>query len=228
MLAVGTVHTACAEPPQPVAPAAPVPGSLAESEHNMPDPETPAPGVLTAAKAAVAKLGSEVVLGRYSVAIDQMYPAWKKRLAQRMGGMEKLNAQLADTAKKMQNNGVSIISFKPQGETSVHEVMLGRKTVTVNGKQVQVVTFTKWLLIIPTATQFKFFKVDQPGAAPTLHVVESTGFQVVISDKGANDWTFIDGSGLSVSDLRSLFSNLPEDLVLPAMGGHEIKGDEQR
>jgi hypothetical protein len=228
MLAVGRVHTAHAEPPRPAAPAVPLLPSPVDSEHNMPDPETPAPEVLTAAKAAVEKLGSEVVLGRYNVAIERMYPTWKKRLAERMGGMEQLNAQLAASAKKMQNNGMSITSFKPQGEPSVHEVTLGRKTVKVNGKPVQVDAFTKWLLIVPTATQFKFFKPDQPGAAPTLHVVESTGFQVVISDKGANDWTFIDGSGLSVADLRSLFSNLPEDLVLPVMGGREIKGDAQR
>jgi hypothetical protein len=106
----------------------------------------------------------------------------------------------------------------------VYEVSLGKKAVTVNGKPSEVDVFTKWLLFIPTATQFRLFKANDPKP----HVVESTGFQVAISDKGKDDWTFIDGSGLTVSDLRSLFPTLPEDLELPAIGGREVGGAKER
>jgi hypothetical protein len=54
-------------------------------------------------------------------------------------------------------------------------------------------------------------------------IIESTGFQVAISDKGKADWTFIDGSAVSVNDLRSLFGNLPQDLELPPLEKRQIK-----
>ena len=212
------------EPALPAAPGAPVAPKPADPENVMPDPEVPAAEVLFSAKAAVEKLGAQVVLGRFDVAIERMYPVWKKRMAERVGGMEQLVAKLGGAAKQMQVNGVSLISFKPEGQPSVHEVSLGKKSVTVNGKPSEVDVFTKWLLFIPTATQFRLFKENDPKP----HVVESIGFQVAISDKGQNDWTFIDGSGLTISDLRTLFPTLPEDLVLPPMGGREITTGEQR
>jgi hypothetical protein len=52
---------------------------------------------------------------------------------------------------------------------------------------------------------------------------ESTGFQVAISDKGSNEWYFIDGSAVTVSELRSLFITLPEKMDLPALDKKQIK-----
>jgi hypothetical protein len=213
---------------KPALPAVPVAPKPVETENNMPAREIPAPEVILSARTAVEKLGAEVVLGRYAVAIERMYPAWKKRMAERLGGMEKLQAKLDAAAKQMQSNGMSIISFKPNGEPTMHEVSLGKKKVLVNGKEVEVDVFTKWMLLIPTATQFRVFKQVEEGAPPKLLTVESTGFQVAISDKGKNDWTFIDGSGLSVADLRNLFPTLSEDLELPQMGGREIKPGAER
>jgi hypothetical protein len=54
-------------------------------------------------------------------------------------------------------------------------------------------------------------------------IIESTSFQVAISDKAALDWTFIDGSDLTVGDLRSIFGNLPLDLELPALEKKQVK-----
>lgn len=223
MLAGGLASAQTRSAP-PVAPGAPVTPVAPRPKDPMPDPEVPAPEVIASAKAAVAKLGGEVVLGHYGVAIERMYPTWKKRMAEKVGGMEQLEAKLSGAAKQMQTNGVSLISFKPEGQPIVHEVGLGKKTVTVNGTQSEVGVFTKWMMFIPTTTQFRFFKPNDPKP----YVVESTGFQVAISDKGKNDWTFIDGSGLTVSDLRGLFLTLPEDLELPPIGGREVGGAPQR
>ena len=54
-------------------------------------------------------------------------------------------------------------------------------------------------------------------------MIESIGFQVAVSDKGKNDWTFIDGSGLTVNDLRGLFVTLPQDLELPPLEKRESR-----
>ena len=54
-------------------------------------------------------------------------------------------------------------------------------------------------------------------------MIESIGFQVALADKGKNDWTFIDGAGLTTADLRSLFITLPQDMELPPIEKKEVR-----
>jgi hypothetical protein len=175
------------------------------------------PDVVDSAVDAVAKLGDEVVLGRYQVAVERMNPMWKERIAQRLGGMKELEKQLASVAQQMVQQGVSMISFKPQGPTRSFEVGPGKKVDKVAGEQVESLIFTKWIVLIPTVTTFRILRQGDPKPM----VIESIGFQVAISDKGKNQWSFIDGSGLSVNDLRMLFSTLPQDLQLPPISKRE-------
>lgn len=150
--------------------------------------------VVASAVAAVGRLGEEVVLGRYQVAVEKMNPEWKDRVAKRMGGMEALEKQLSGVAQQMVQQGVSMISFKPQGQPRSYEVGPGRKLETVNGQQVESLVFNKWMVLIPTSTKFRIIRQ----ADPKPLVIESIGFQVAVSDKGKNDWTFIDGDRKSV------------------------------
>ncbi len=209
MLASGTVMAQ-----KPLAPLPPVredmPGTAAV---------TAPPEVVASAVAAVAKLGDEVVLGRYQVAVDRMNPMWKERTAKRMGGMEELNKQLAGVAKQMVQQGISMISFKPQGQPRSFEVSPGKKVEKVNGVETESLVFNKWLVLVPTATKFRIMR---EGDTKPL-VIDSIGFQVAISDKGRNDWSFIDGSGLSVNDLRSMFATLPQDLTFPPLEKKESR-----
>jgi hypothetical protein len=178
---------------------------------------TAPPEVVASAVAAVQKLGAEVVKGHYQVAIDRMVPSWKERMARRMGGMEELQKQLAGLAEQMSQQGVSMISFKPDGEAHSFEVWPGKKKTVVDGKETEDLIYTKWLVIIPTVTQFRIMKDRE------FHIIESRGFQVAVADKGANDWTFIDGSGVTVADLRSLFLTLPADVELPPIERREVR-----
>lgn len=175
------------------------------------------PEVVASAVAAVSKLGEEVVLGRYQVAIERMNPQWKERTANRMGGMKALEEQLSGVAAQMVQQGISMISFKPQGQPTTFEVDPGRRVVKENGAAVEKLAYTKWLVLVPTATRFRIIR---PGTKPV--VIESTGYQVAVSDKGKDNWTFIDGAGLKISDLRSLFITLPQDMRLPPVGKREI------
>lgn len=175
--------------------------------------------VVAAASAAVADLGNEVVLGRYQVAVERMNPQWKENAANRMGGMKDLEKQLAGVARQMVQQGISIISFKPQGQPRSFEVSPGKKVDKVNGGDVESLIFTKWLVMIPTVTKFRIIREGQP--KPVF--IESIGFQVAISDKGKNNWTFIDGSGLTVNDLRSIFITLPQDLKFPPLEKRESR-----
>ena len=172
--------------------------------------QAPAPREVTSsAIAAVEALGKRVVLGDHKAAIESMYPQWKKRMAKRFGGIEKLEQQLDGIGEEMARNGVGIISFKTMGAPRAYEVWPGKPLDGVEGEAQPV--FDKWLLLIPTVTQFRIMQGDPP----ETHVINSHGFQVAIADKGRNNWTFINGSDVSVSDLRSLFASLPANMELP-------------
>lgn len=199
-------------------PLAPLPKVVPAEARSAVSSAAPA-DVVASAVAAVASLGEQVSLGRYEVAVQRMNPAWKERTAKRMGGMEELEKQLAGVAKQMVQQGVSIISYKPQGAVRSYEVSPGRKVETVAGAEVESLVFNKWLVIVPTATQFRVFREKQQ--KPTL--IDSIGFQVAIADKGKNNWTFIDGSGLTVNDLRGLFATLPADLQFPPLEKRESR-----
>ncbi len=172
--------------------------------------------VVDSAVAAVAGLGDAVVMGRYQVAVERMNPLWKERTSSRMGGMAELEKQLATVAQQMVKQGITIRSFKPQGQAQSFEVGPGRKVEKVDGQEVETLIFNKWLIFIPTSTHFRIMRDGQKAVE-----IESIGFQVAISEKGKNDWTFIDGSGLTVNDLRSLFVTLPPDLKFPPIEKRE-------
>jgi hypothetical protein len=169
-------------------------------------PEVPASAV-----AAVSRLGEEVVLGRYQVAIERMNPQWMERAAQKIGSKEELKRKIEGVAAEMVRQGISMISFKPQAEPLVYQVSPGHRAQGAGG---QTFGYTKWLVLVPTATRFRILSRVQ-GGLPQSVTIEKIGFQAAISDKGANDWTFIDGAGLQVADLRSLFPTLPRDMKLP-------------
>lgn len=197
------------------APAAPQ-ASLAEAEVQA---ESVPPEVTASAVAAVGKLGDEVVLGRYQVAVDRMNPLWKKRAAERMGGMEALEKQLSGVAAQMVQQGISMISFKPQGQPKVYQVTPGKKLVKEGGVNVEKLVYTKWLVMVPTVTKFRIMREGVPKPL----VIESISYQVAVSDKGKNDWTFIDGAGLKPADLRGLFITLPQDIELPPVEKREVR-----
>jgi len=185
-------------------------------------PEAVPPEVVASAVTAVGKLGEEVVLGHYQVAVERMNPMWKERVAKRMGGMHVLEKQLKGVAAQMVQQGISMISFKPQGMPRAFGVVPGKKVVKENGVETEKLVYTKWMVLVPTLTRFRIIP-RQEGEAPKFISIESTGYQVAVSDRGKNDWTFIDGAGLTVNDLRSLFITLPQDMELPPVGKREVR-----
>ena len=178
---------------------------------------------MASAVTAVAGLGNEVVLGRYQVALERMNPLWKERTANLMkGGMKELEKQLSGVAQQMVQQGISMISFRPQGQPRSFEVGPGKKVDKINGAEVESLIFNKWMVMIPTVTKFRIMQKIE-GQAPKVITIDSIGFQVAIADKGKNNWTFIDGSGLTVNDLRSIFITLPQDLQFPPLEKHESR-----
>jgi hypothetical protein len=184
--------------------------------------EQPSPEVALSAVAAVRLLGAEVVKGNFRIAYDRMYPQWKERTARQFGGMDRLEAKMVAASQELTRQGVSIVSFQPAGEPKVFEVWPGKKLRNEGGQAKEIFVYTKWLVIIPTATRFNIIQNHQN------QVIESRGYQVAISDKGTNDWTFIDGASLTVPELRSLFLTLPEDFKLPEIERRVVPPEERR
>ncbi len=203
------------------------PGLLAQNTPAAPPAEGEAevmsdpvpPEVSASAVKAVTQLGEQVVLGRYKVAIERMNPLWKERTARRIGGMDALERKLEGVAAEMVEQGISMISFKPHGRPTVYQVSPGRRPAAGNAATDGRLVYTRWLVIVPTTTTFRIIREGVPKPL----VIESTGYQVAISDKGKNDWTFIDGAGLNPADLRGLFGTLPADIELPPVEKREVR-----
>lgn len=175
--------------------------------------------MVASAQAAVADLGKQVVLEHYEVAIQRMNPQWKERLAAKMGGPEAMEKQLSAASAEMVRQGVKITEFKPQGQPRSFEVGPGKKVEAVGGVSVEKLVYTKWLVLVPTLTRFRIL----PENAQKPIVIESTGYQAAVADKGKNNWTFIDGSSLTLNELRKLYINLPADLELPPIDKREVR-----
>jgi hypothetical protein len=122
-------------------------------------------------------------------------------------------------AAQMVQQGISMISFKPQGQPKVYQVTPGKKVVKEGGANVEKLVYTKWLVMVPTVTKFRIMREGVPKPL----VIESISYQVAVSDKGKNDWTFIDGAGLKPADLRGLFITLPQDIELPPVEKREVR-----
>jgi hypothetical protein len=176
--------------------------------------------VVNSAIAAVNDLGKQVVLGKMKTSMERMYPQWRQRLSERAGGDAALEKTFDEMMAAMMKQGTTMISFKTFGFPTVYDVYPGKKVEMIDGKSVETLINTKWMLLIPTEIRYRVMN----GATPLI--IESKGYQIAISDKDKINWTFIDGAGLKVQDLRSMFISLPKDMVLPEIKRREVPRDE--
>lgn len=171
--------------------------------------ERPSVEVVQSAIAAVNRLGESVVKGDYATVLQRVNPTWRERLATRLGGGQAFLKQFQQAAQALTKQGMSVVSMKAQGFPQCFEVFPGKKVEMVNGRSVETLISTKWLLLVPTQ---KIVRLTTPTENMMLEV---TGFQVAVSDKAQLDWSFIDGAAVSVADLRAMFINFPMDQALP-------------
>jgi hypothetical protein len=176
------------------------------------------PEVLVRAQKAVQDLGLEVRKGNYSFVVETMYGPWKSKEVRRSGGEGAFaKSVLVDIPRKMREQGIQITQFTAGRPTSAFEVRPVMKVIKDGdvGAMKEVSHYREWLVFVPTTRRCR---ISQAGK---VTFVESTGYQAAVVTKGKNDWTFINGSGLSVDQLRGLFSSLPiskEQLGLPKVG----------
>lgn len=178
--------------------------------------------VMASAVKAVSELGQSVVMGKYQVALDRMNPKEKERMAKQVGGLDALERRLASVPAEMVRQGVRMLSCKPQGKPQGFGVEPKPTVVMVNGKEVSRMASSQWLVLVPTLTKFKVLQRAEGQPAKWLEI-ESQSFQVAVSKRGLEDWTFIDGAGLTVGRLRNLYVTLPADIKFPPVHKRQVQ-----
>jgi len=184
--------------------------------------------VATSAQAAVQTLGLEMMKGNFKFGQDRIYPRWKRRLAKRVGSMEKLEAQLVAAAQQKISMQFAVTAYSARLPASFFSVWRAKKIDPRTGKRVldatgREIIVEHWLAVVPTTTRVKYPDIQQGGK---IRVLEEDGYTIAISEKGANDWHFMTGLKPSIQDLRSLFPTLPntaKELGLPKSVAWEIK-----
>ena len=201
------------------------------------------------AQAAVQKLGVEMMKGNFKYGQDRMYPRWKRRLAKRVGGMDKLEAQLVAAQQRKAKMGLRVTAFQAKWPASFFKVwpvkkinqatgkpvmvkapkvdpITGDPVLDENGQEIMVDSFAleyHWLAIVPTVTRVQIPDAKLPGK---LYELEESSYTVTVSKVGKNDWHFLTGLKPTVQDLRSLFPLLLKDdleKALPKPSAREIK-----
>ncbi len=180
------------------------------------------------AQAAVEKMGFEMMKGNFGYAHERMYPRWKRRLAARSGGIDKLNTKLAASLEQNNKMKVNVTSLRALMPTTFFSVWRSKKIDDRTGQPIKnsagnFVVVEHWLAIVPTITRVK---IPDPNKGGVIRELEENGYTVAISEKGSNQWYFMAGLKPTPQDLRGMFPSLPADtsaLGLPASSMREIK-----
>lgn len=172
--------------------------------------------VARGAARAVDAMGVELVKGRVAVTLEKMYGPWKDRAARRLGGMDKLVQVVVERRDKMQEEGMQLAMLKAGAPTSGFEVRPVMKTDPKSGLK-EVDHYQEWLVFVPTTIRYRVIESD----TGKTRYIEREEFQVAVAKQGTDDWEFIDGSKLTIDELRTMFPTLSprrSQLGMPGVG----------
>lgn len=173
-------------------------------------PRKPVPEVVKReAQKAVQALVNQVVRGNQDAAFKHMNPEWRKKLARKNGGEKKLMKQMREQFASLQAQGIVIRAMEAQQPIMAYEVDFGLEQKKVNGVVQNVGIYKQWLVFVPTVSLIS--AINRQTKPPTTYDIRADSFQAAICKKGANEWTFIDGSDLKAANLREIFEFLPKD-----------------
>lgn len=173
------------------------------------------------AQKATQALVNQVVRGNQDAAFLYMNPEWKKKLARKNGGEEKLMKDMRSKFAELQAQGVSIRAMEAKQPSVAYEVDFGHKDQVVNGQIHKVGIYKKYLVFVPTVSLVT--ATNRRVQPPEIYDIRIDGFTAAICDKGQNNWTFIDGADLKAANLRELFKFLPKNEKLLGFPKREKK-----
>jgi hypothetical protein len=173
--------------------------------------------VMERARMAVQKLVDQVVRGNYEATLETMHPEFVKAISRPYGGPEKYKASMLKMMQQMGGNGIAIQAIITQAPETALEVDFGMQDVLVDGKPVlgadgkpkREGAYRSWMVFVPTVMDV--FITDKQAQPPVMKKVRKWNFQVAISPKREENWTFISGSSINPLLLRKIFPFLPKD-----------------
>lgn len=149
---------------------------------------------------AVQAVGDEALQGKFDEVVAKLYPRFRQRAVKQAGGEAALVATFSKMFSDLSATGITITQFV--AEPALHAF--------------DIPEFSEWLVFVPTARTIRFLD-------PTTRQVQKgvlRDYQIAIRKKnGEGDWTFLNGSTMEISELRTLFPSLPstpEALGLPS------------
>ena len=157
--------------------------------------------VLADAVVAVQNVGDQTLKGEYAEVVEKMYPRFQQRSAKKLGGKAKMALEMKAAVDKFAASGMKITNLT--AEPALHGF--------------EIPEFREWLVFVPTTRTVR--RIDpETGLAQRLEI---TDYQAAIRKHDGKDWTFLNGSTLSLLELRSLFPSLPngiEKWAIPEKG----------
>lgn len=182
------------------------------------------------AQNATQKVVDETVRGNFVAALDSMNPDYVKVISRAEGGPVKFKAKMLKMLKEMGQNGVTFQAAITRPADIAFEVDYGFEDYLVNGEVVlgadgkpqQVANYRSWMVFVPVV---KDILVMDP-TTKKLRKFRQWDFEVAISPKKEENWTFINGSSINALELRKLFKFLPMDdkkFQFPEVKTEELK-----
>ena len=184
------------------------------------------------AQAAVQEVVDKTVRGDFKAALDSMNPEFLKVMARPFGGPKRLKAQYLRQMQAMGKNGVTFQAAITRRADSAFEVdygfedllIDGQKIIGPDGKPKQVARYRQWMVFVPTVKDFQY--LDKSTNPAKLRRFRKWDFEIAISPKGQEKWTFVNGNGMNALQLRKVFKFLPKndkDYQFPGVKNEELK-----
>ncbi len=193
---------------------------LGQMPPRQPVPET----VRIEAQKATQVLMNRVVRGDVDAAFKHMNPDWRKIEARKNGGEAALAKKFREGFASLKAKGVELRATEAKMPVMAYEVDFGHQKQVINGVSTKIGVYKQWMVFVPTSSMVI---ARDHGVVPPKEVqMLLKSFQIAISEKGKNDWTFIDGAHITATELRQLFPFLPpseKDLGFPKRGGQVLK-----
>jgi hypothetical protein len=163
--------------------------------------------VLAGAVTAVQQVGDMTLRGDFQRVVETLYPRFRQRAAKKLGGNERLVAQMQKMVNDFAAQGIMVTKF--EAEPALHGF--------------DVPEFREWLVFVPTTKTVRF--VDPQTGLKQVKAVSD--YQVAIRGKAdGSQWSFLNGSTLKIQELRALFPTLPADIeewAVPRKSARDVK-----
>jgi hypothetical protein len=119
--------------------------------------------------------------------------------------------------KEMGQNGVTFQAAITRRADIAFEVDYGLEDFLVDGEKVmgedgnpkKVARYRKWMVFVPTVKDFQY--LDQSKKPAKLRRFRKWEYEIAISPKEQESWTFVNGNGMNALQLRKIFKFLPKE-----------------